>query len=105
MFIRDHLSKVGEDYPWNMWTQLKEQRALVGQKCGGILNFLVYIWWLKQLGLIELSGRTEPSMYPGRDRNYYRLVARNVNKIKEWTNPRAALYPDSYRAYHSGSRY
>lgn len=97
LFIRDRLLEVGEDYPYRMWQILRMKREETGLPCGSLRTFLVTIWNLKKLGLIEQC-RDEPAEYPGKKRHYYRIV-NNKKNDKAWINPRKALYPNSYVEY------
>lgn len=98
LFIREHLSAVTEDYAWNIWRELKKVKA--GRKCCRYQSFADTIWKLHRLGLIERTGRTEVSDYPGgAKRVYYRIIMKFCHH-PGWKNPRGALYPTSYAVYH-----
>ena len=97
LFIREHLKVAKLDYGLNMYNILKAERALLGLPIGSWQNFRNYIWNLKKLGLIRPVG-TAPSLYQGQIKQYYELIPEQI-KNKAWNNPRAFLYPDSYRFF------
>lgn len=87
-FIRDHLKRVGEDYPYNVWKELRAYLASVGQKSPTLLSFQHYWHACHETNLIRFS-REEPGerLWP---RRFYKLVPENTNS-KDWRNPQAAL--------------
>jgi len=96
MWIRDHLLQNVEDYIFNMWRQFKKFK----KNPGSYQNFRNYIYWLLQLELIKFV-REEPSAVPDfQPRRIYTYVPENVDKEELWTNPRRALYPDSWEKGH-----
>lgn len=101
MFIREHLLKVGEDYPFRMYRLLKNVKKGLGLKMGSYQNFRNYIYWLRKLGLIEFV-REEPSDNPVlvHPRRYYKLTKKGRERPGLFLNPRRALYPRSYIKSH-----
>ena len=97
LFIREHLKIAREDYGLNMWRLLQAERASLGLSVGSWQTFRNCIWNLKKLGLIRPT-RMAPSQYEGQNKQYYELVPEQL-RSRAWINPRAALYPDSYRRY------
>ena len=87
-FIRDHLKRVGEDYPYNVWKELRAYLASIGRKSPTLLSFQHYWHICHETELIRFS-REEPGerLWP---RRFYRLVPENMNS-KDWRNPQAAL--------------
>jgi len=95
LFIREHLKTVGRDYGLNMWHKLRNERTMIGQKTGSWQVFRNCLWNLKKLGLIRPVEERD-SEYPNQKRIYYEIVPEKIHS-KAWYNPRAFLYPDSYR--------
>lgn len=102
LYIRQYLHSAGPagGNPYAMWKSLREQRKLLGIKCGTYTTFATYIHSLRKLGFIEVI-RTEPGSHPFiKIKKFYGLVDAHKN-AKEWRNPRAYLYPDSWKHGHS----
>jgi len=109
-WIRDHLIEKypDSDYVHQMYQEFQkeitkwwlERGKEPGEfKVGTYQNFRNYIWWLKKLGLIE-KVKSEPSEKPQlQDRNHYRIVWEKKDD-DAWSNPRKALYPESYEKKH-----
>jgi len=100
VWIRDHLSEVGEDCVAAMYQAFKMDKKNKGVQCGSYQNFNQYIYWLRALKLIEVI-RSEPSANPvlvGR-RRYYGIVPGTENS-SAWRNPRRTLYPESWKKHH-----
>jgi len=72
IFIRQRLMEVGEDYPYRMWKAycIETERVIPAR------SFYVYIYWLKELGLIEPSRSSKSKK--GFDRVYYRLTPKGM---------------------------
>jgi len=106
--IRDHLLRVGEDYPYNIWREFCEifRRAFARGELGNIRRFPSAISianilrCCERLGLVEET-RREPSPLRGGERmfkwrKYYRVVKPNA---WEWENPITAYYdPERFRS-------
>lgn len=87
-FIRDHLRAVGEDYPYNVWKELRAQLKAEGQRCPILSSFYSYWHVCEQMDLIRFTREG-----PGerlRPRKFYEINPDNINS-KDWRNPRAAL--------------
>jgi len=114
LWIRDYLISIypNDDYIWNMWKKysndlyeyrLKTRPELEFFKPGTYQNFCNYFYWLRRIGLIEMT-RTEPverEWLTGKfvDRHYYRIVIENKDH-PGWINPRKYLYRESWEKHH-----
>jgi len=110
LFIHDFLMLKGVAYPYEIYRALREARRLLhklsfgkfSEFTGSPINFYKYIWCLERLGLIERTGRIEPSFrlvgekeqkrkgsrLPSRFwRRYYRIKPGKEPITPEWLNP------------------
>jgi len=99
-FIRSYLMEHGEAYVGELYREFSKGRK---KHKDTYQSFRNYIYWFKKLGLIEFV-RQEPSKNPNlKPRRFYRLTkkGRELSPYSpEWSNPRRALYPGSWRKYH-----
>jgi DNA-binding PadR family transcriptional regulator len=98
-FIRDYLIENGEASPYDILKAIRslaKEEKMRGVSYQSIRNCF---WWLKKLGLIEPSGRTEPSEKPYlQPKVYYRLTEKGKRLPPEsiaWRDPRRVLYPET----------
>ena len=87
-FILDYLRAVGEDYPYNVWKELRAQLRAEGQRAPILSSFYSYWHVCEQMDLIRFT-REEPGERLG-PRKFFELVPENTDS-KDWRNPRAAL--------------
>lgn len=102
LFIRDFLLEQGEAYPYQVYKALRARLKEEGypKRRGSYQSIRNYFYWLKELGLIEVS-RTAPA---GRailkDKSYYKIITSKADDLALWKNPREALYSASYQKHH-----
>lgn len=105
LFIKEHLSSVGEDFSTNIHHKLVEAlRANNYHHPPTYASFLRYFHHLISFGLIEFSGREEPPDFKGQNapdllqlrksgsvvpsqRRYYRLSSAGMADDEAWHNP------------------
>ena len=80
-FIRDYLLRVGEAYPYRVWKELKAARESHGLKVCSPLGMYKYFKMLKDMGVLEPTGRVEVSerKSPIALRRYYRVIRGKEN--------------------------
>jgi DNA-binding PadR family transcriptional regulator len=105
LFIRDYLMEHGEACPYDIVRALRDLIKEEGWKRRiSYSNIRTTFWWLKKLGLIEPSGRVEPSSKPYLEpKIYYTLTKKGKTIPPEsmaWRDPRRALYPESWERWH-----
>lgn len=88
IFIREKLGLVPYTYPYELWLEWRAVNKKLGYKYPTYAKFRVYMWQLKELGLVE-PFYTAPS-YGYWDRNLYRIVPEYIDD-KRWFNPNKAL--------------
>jgi len=102
LFIRDYLIENGEACPYDILKALREEKS--SKRGVSYQNVRNYFYMLRKLGLIEPSGRVEPSSKPFlQPKIYYRLTRKGLNTPEdslEWTDPHRALYPESWQKWH-----
>jgi hypothetical protein len=82
---------------------LEEGYPKRGMMWGSYQNMRNYFYWLEKLGLIEFVEETPGSNPLMKSRRLYRLTPKGLAlppESTEWTNPRRALYPESWETYH-----
>jgi DNA-binding PadR family transcriptional regulator len=104
LFIRRYLLERGKAYPYEVFRTLRKSLLAQGYaKRGSYQNVRNYFRWLRELGLIKEDG-TAPSLNPHLSRRrYYALTSKGLAtppESLEWTNPRRALYPQSWYKHH-----
>jgi len=101
LFIRDFLLEQGEAYPYQIYKALRARLKEEGypKRRGSYQSIRNYFYWLKELGLIEVSRTAPADRAILKDRSYYRIVTSKANDLALWKSPRGALYPDSYNLY------
>jgi len=102
LFIRDFLLEQGETYPYQIYKALKARLKEEGyaKRKTSYQSIRNYFYWLKELGLIEVS-RTAPGKKAIlKDRSYYKIITSKADNLALWKNPREALYPTSYQEHH-----
>lgn len=67
--------EAGRDYPYNMWRTYKEETGFLRSSYD---SFRVYVWHLKNAGLIEKVQTTRKKGSPIK-RNYYSVTEKGVN--------------------------
>jgi DNA-binding PadR family transcriptional regulator len=104
LFIRRYLLERDRAYPYEVFMALRKSLLAQGYaKRGSYQNVRNYFRWLRELGLIKEDG-TAPSLNPHLStRRYYTLTSKGLAtspEAIEWTNPRRALYPQSWNRHH-----
>jgi hypothetical protein len=78
--------------------QLNKERVEIGEKPirGCTYNSFAKYWhWFALLGLIERTGRMEPSQYPFlRKRVFYRLTDKGRAETRAWEDPISVAHPE-----------
>lgn len=101
-WIKNHLLEVGEDYPYNMWRELRNLKLEMGvikKGIGSYQNFRNYIYWLEKLGLIKFVREEEGDKTFLAKRRYYAVVEDQLDN-PAWSNPNRALYPETWEKWH-----
>jgi DNA-binding PadR family transcriptional regulator len=107
-FVRDYLLAHEKAYPYEVFKALRERLLEEGYPKRGMMwgsyqNMRNYFYWLEKLGLIEFVEETPGSNPLMKSRRLYRLTPKGLAlppESIEWTNPRRALYPESWETYH-----
>jgi hypothetical protein len=78
--------------------RINEERIQIGEKPFRRPNYSSisrYFHWFAILGLIERTGRTEPSEYPFlRKRVFYRLTDKGRAEVRAWEDPISVAHPE-----------
>lgn len=93
MWIRDHLTSVGEDYVYGMWKRFRKEKEGLGYRAGSYQNFRRYIYMLQRLGLVQKTRTVKSKEDWMKDKNYYAVIAGKENH-EGWENPQRVLYGD-----------
>jgi hypothetical protein len=105
VFINLYLAQNGEACCAEVFYALKQnlkainkERDEIGDKLirGCTYNSFAKYWhWYKKMGLIEPTGRTEPSVYEFlQERQFYRLTATGGSEEMAWQDPVRAAHPE-----------
>jgi DNA-binding PadR family transcriptional regulator len=104
LFIRDYLMEHGEASPYDIVKAIKENLEEKERRKVSYQNVRNYFYLLRKLGLIEPSGRVEPSSKPYlQPKIYYKLTEKGLStppESLEWRDPHRALYPESWERWH-----
>ena len=92
MWIRDHLSKVGEDYIQRMSTAYRKELKQSKKVVSSYHQFFKMIYVLESLGLIEFVREEESSKSWLAPRKYYRIKPGKEKSVK-WQNPQKHYMP------------
>ncbi len=92
LWIRDHLSEVGEDYIQHMSTAYRKELKQSKKVVSSYHQFCKLIYVLKSIGLIEFV-REEPANKRWlKPRKYYRIKPGKEESVK-WNNPQKHYVP------------
>ncbi len=97
LFIRNFLLDHGEAYPYQVYKALRARLKEEGypKRRGFYQSIRNYFYWLKELGLIEVSRTAPADRAILKDRSYYKIITSKADDLALWKNPRGALYPAS----------
>ena len=105
VFIREYLIRNEEANPYEVFKELRKTvlELRYPNRRPTYQSVRNYFYWLEKLGLIEFSREgppPKPNLIPKR---YYKLTEKGrktpANAL-EWSNPRRALYPESWDKHH-----
>lgn len=86
LWIRDHLSEVGEDYIQHMSTLYRREMKKTKNVVGSYHEFCKLVYVLRCIDLIEVT-REEPACQDWlKPRKYYRIKPGKEKSLK-WNNP------------------
>jgi hypothetical protein len=105
LFTKRHFVKHGEACAADIYRALSEEIERLNQERIGInekpfrrpnySSFARYFHWFLLLGLIERTGRSEPSDYPFlQERVFYRLTEKGKTEEEAWQDPVKAAHPE-----------
>jgi DNA-binding PadR family transcriptional regulator len=104
LFIRDYLLEHGEACPYDIVKALRGEKEKEEKRRVSYQNIRNYFYLLRKLGLIEPSGRVEPSSKPFlQPKIFYRLTKKGLStdpESLEWLDPHRALYRESWERWH-----
>jgi len=92
IWIRNHLSKVGEDYIQHMSTLYRKEMRKNKNCVSSYHAFCKLFFILEHINLIEPLHMEESSKSWLKPRKYYRIVKGKENNI-EWNNPQKYYKP------------
>ena len=86
LWIRDHLSNVGEDYIQHMSTLYRREMKKTKNVVSSYHQFCKLIYVLESLGLVEFTREEESGKDWLKPRKYYRIKPGTEKSVK-WQNP------------------
>jgi len=58
-------------------------------------SYAKYFFWFVMMGLVEPTGRREPSVYGFlKDKRFYRLTDKGRTEVRAWEDPIAVVHPE-----------
>ena len=103
-FIKNRLSVLEKDYPYNMWKSWCQHLSELDMKGPKYSSFKVYLRVVVHAGLIRRTS-TPPDVVEFVDehglkpfkRSYYELVPEQIGNEESWRNPQVAVHGERVR--------